>query len=50
MTDRPLDLQALGERAGVLLRELGEDSLDALAERLARTTSEVAALVEKALG
>lgn len=51
LTDRPLDLQALGEGGrAFLLRELGEDSLDALAERLARTTSEVAALVEKALG
>lgn len=51
LTDRPLDLQALGEGGrAFLLRELGADSLDALAERLARTTSEVAALVEKALG
>ncbi|ETD80001.1 [protein-PII] uridylyltransferase family protein [Rhodobacter capsulatus] len=51
LTDRPLDLQALGEGGrAFLLRELGGDSLDALAERLARTTSEVAALVEKALG
>ncbi|TQD38382.1 glutamine-synthetase adenylyltransferase [Rhodobacter capsulatus] len=51
LTDRPLDLQALGEGGrAFLLRELGEDSLDALAERLQRTTSEVAALVEKALG
>ena len=51
LTDKPLDLAALGEGGrAFLLREAGEDSLDALAERLARTTSEVAALVEKALG
>lgn len=51
LTDRPLDLQALGEGGrAFLLRELGEDSLQTLAERLERTTSEVAALVEKALG
>ena len=50
LTDKPLDLEALGEGGrAFLLREAGEDSLEALAERLERTTSEVAALVEKAL-
>ncbi|WP_444455485.1 glutamine-synthetase adenylyltransferase [Rhodobacter capsulatus] len=50
LTDKPLDLEAVGEGGrAFLLREAGEDSLAALAERLDRTTSEVAALVEKAL-
>ncbi|PYF09979.1 glutamate-ammonia-ligase adenylyltransferase [Rhodobacter viridis] len=50
LTDKPLDLETVGEGGrAFLLREAGEDSLATLAERLERTTSEVAALVEKAL-
>jgi len=50
LTDRPLDLEALGEGGrAFLLREAGEDCLATLAERLHRTTSEVAAIVDAAL-
>lgn len=50
LTDKPLDMAAIGEGGrAFLLREAGEDTLDALAARLARTTSEVAAIVEQAL-
>ncbi|MBZ4021867.1 glutamine-synthetase adenylyltransferase [Rhodobacter sp. TJ_12] len=50
LTDRPLDMEAIGEGGrAFLLREADADHLDALAERLARTTSEVAQIVERAL-
>ncbi|MCE5974578.1 glutamine-synthetase adenylyltransferase [Sinirhodobacter sp. WL0062] len=51
LTDKPLDMEAIGEGGqSFLLREVGVDRLEALAERLERTTSEVAAIVEAALG
>ena len=51
LTDRPLDMDVIGEGGrAFLLREAGEPDLDALAARLARTTSEVAGLVERVLG
>ncbi|MBW0158768.1 glutamine-synthetase adenylyltransferase [Sedimentimonas flavescens] len=51
LTDKPLDMEAIGEGGqSFLLREVGVDSLEALAERLERTTSEVAVIVEAALG
>ncbi|MFD2174140.1 glutamine-synthetase adenylyltransferase [Rhodobacter lacus] len=50
LTEGPLDLEALGEGGrAFLLREAGEESFEALAERLLRTTSEVAQIVEAAL-
>ncbi|MDD8024068.1 MAG: glutamine-synthetase adenylyltransferase, partial [Paracoccaceae bacterium] len=51
LTDKPLDMAVIGEGGrAFLLREAGEDDLEALAARLSRTTSEVAAIVEQALG
>lgn len=51
LTDRPLDMQAIGEGGrAFLLREAGETDLAALAERLNRTTSHVQDIVERALG
>jgi glutamate-ammonia-ligase adenylyltransferase len=50
LTDRPLDLAAIGEGGrAFLLREAGQESLAALAEKLARTTSDVAEIVNAAL-
>lgn len=51
LTDKPLDMAAVGEGGrAFLLREAGEESLDTLAARLKRTTSQAAAIVEAALG
>ena len=51
LTEKPLDMEAIGAGGrAFLLREVGEDSLEALADRLARTTAEVAAMVDRALG
>ncbi len=51
MTDRPIDMAAIGEGGrAFLLREAGEETLAALAARLARTTSAVAVIVETCLG
>ena len=51
LTDKPLDMQAIGEGGrAFLLREVDEPDLGDLAERLARTTSDVQAILEQALG
>ncbi|RLL65395.1 [protein-PII] uridylyltransferase family protein [Paenirhodobacter hankyongi] len=50
LTDRPLDMEAIGEGGrAFLLREADEADLDALAARLARTTGAAAAIIERAL-
>ncbi|PTV96570.1 glutamate-ammonia-ligase adenylyltransferase [Rhodobacter aestuarii] len=50
LTDRPLDMEAIGEGGrAFLLREVDEDSLETLVERLERTTSQAAQIVERAL-
>ncbi|SOC00088.1 [protein-PII] uridylyltransferase family protein [Rhodobacter maris] len=50
LTEGPLDLEAIGEGGrAFLLREADEESFEALAERLLRTTSGVAQIVEMAL-
>lgn len=47
LTDRPLDMEAIGEGGkAFLLREVSEPDLDALAARLDHATSEVAAIVD----
>lgn len=51
LTDRPLDMEAIGEGGrAFLLREEGVDTLADLAARLARVTEEVAAIIEQAVG
>lgn len=51
LTDRPLDMEAIGEGGRVfLLREVDAESLDALRDRLGQTTSAVARIVEEAMG
>jgi len=51
LTDKPLDMQAIGEGGrAFLLREVDQPDLADLAERLARTTSDVQAILEQALG
>ncbi|RWR47660.1 glutamine-synthetase adenylyltransferase [Sinirhodobacter ferrireducens] len=50
LTDRPLDMEAIGEGGrAFLLREADEADLEALAARLARTTGAAAAIIERAL-
>jgi len=50
LTDRPLDMEAIGEGGrAFLLRETGVDSLAALADRLAGETATVAGIVDAAL-
>jgi glutamate-ammonia-ligase adenylyltransferase len=50
LTDRPLDMDAIGEGGrAFLLRETGVDSLAALTDRLAAETAAVAGIVEAAL-
>ncbi len=50
LTDRPLDMEAIGEGGrAFLLRETDAESLAALAARLEETTTEVAAIVDAAL-
>ncbi|MFC3060225.1 [protein-PII] uridylyltransferase family protein [Paenirhodobacter populi] len=51
LTDRPLDMEVIGEGGrAFLLREAGEETLDALRAHLDRTTVAVAEIVERALG
>ena len=50
LTDRPLDMEAIGEGGrAFLLREVSEPDLDALAARLEHVTTQVAAIVDAAL-
>ncbi|MCL7465737.1 glutamine-synthetase adenylyltransferase [Phaeovulum sp. NW3] len=50
LTDRPLDMAAIGEGArAFLLRETGESGLETLLDRLTRTTAQVADIVDRAL-
>lgn len=50
LTDRPLEMETIGEGGrAFLLREADAPDLDALAARLARTTDEAAAIIERAL-
>jgi len=51
LTDRPLDMEAIGEGGrAFLIRETGAEGLKAMAEDLARETADAAAIVEAALG
>ncbi|UXU75137.1 MULTISPECIES: glutamine-synthetase adenylyltransferase [unclassified Paracoccus (in: a-proteobacteria)] len=50
LTDRPLDMESLGEGGqAFLLRETGAESLDDLAQRLAATVAEAGDLIDSAL-